>query len=255
MKRLKSFLILCFVLFIVNSVSAQNTLRDKVVLKTGETYTGEIVVQNSDILIIKLADGSRFQFNAAQIKYVTKETELIPENENLSKTDSLSIGNICGMLDIAGGKNFAPMAFGWSPFLDVSLSFGIKSSGKKSLFAGAGVGFSNTFLNGSQLSYIPVFVRFGSNNLTKRRTSPYFSMDAGYAFGLDNSAAYKGGLLGKLSVGIIHKMNYKTAFFIGPFAGVQSLNGLITETINSTTVTYNGYTTLYSFGLKTGIQF
>ena len=38
MKRLKSFLILCFVLFIVNSVSAQNTLRDKVVLKTGETY-------------------------------------------------------------------------------------------------------------------------------------------------------------------------------------------------------------------------
>jgi hypothetical protein len=251
----KTFVLLLLLAVFSPFINAQEPVKDKITLKTGEVYTGEIVINNGEILIIKIADGSRFQIRSEEIKSIEKTSISESKSNSDTEKDVLTAGNLCGMLDVSGGMNFAQSAFEWSPFFDVSLSFGIKSSQNKSLFAGLGAGYFNTFYHHTSLAYIPLFIRLGSNSLSRKRTSPYFLLDAGYAIGVDEQTPYKGGVFGKLSVGIIHRLNYKTAFFAGPFVSVQSVNGQITEEVNSNTVTYDGYTTLYSFGLKTGIQF
>lgn len=250
----KTLVLLFLLAIMLPAVYAQEPVKDKIVLKTGEVYSGKIIVNNSEVIIIQLDNGSRFQIRPDEVK----STEKITESKEVAIThlsNSATSGNICGMLDVSGGISSAASAIETSPFFDISLSFGVKSFRNKSLFAGLGAGYFNVFYKDASLGFIPFFARFGSNDLSSRRTSPCFLFDVGYAVATDNQPIYKGGMFARLSVGIIRKINYKTAFFLGPFASVQSVNGSITEVVNSNTIRYNGFAALYSFGLKAGVQF
>ena len=52
------------------SAFAQNAVAEKVFLKSGKSYTGEIVLRNDEVLILKLSDGTRFQFAAQDIEKI-----------------------------------------------------------------------------------------------------------------------------------------------------------------------------------------
>ncbi|HET7734223.1 MAG TPA: hypothetical protein VFK73_10335 [Paludibacter sp.] len=229
---------------------------DRITLNTGEVYVGEIVVKTADIVMINAKSGTRYQFQLTEVRLI----EEIPVNE-LSNTPATSVispnqsaGNFSGQLEVSGGVSNAMFAFTSSPNTQVSLVFGNKKVFGKDLFIGVGTGYNNTFLesNSTSLGLIPVFARLQST-LSQNRTTPYIGMDAGYAF--STNPDYGGGTLIRFSIGISHRLNYKTFLVTGLYAGLNSISGNLTETNDLGTFTYYGNTMMKNFGVKVGLQF
>jgi hypothetical protein len=254
---MKHFCILFLILLLYVPVWGQESAAlDKITLSTGEVYIGQIEVKTADMVMIKTQDGTRYQFQLAEVKQLGK----VNANE-LSKAQSAKVltvgqtnGNFSGQLEVAGAITSARFAFSSSPNAQVSLTFGSKKAFGKNVFLGLGVGYNSTFFStgSTALVLIPVFARIQSK-LTNDKTAPFIGIDAGYAFASSNN--FKGGTLVKLSFGISHKINEKTALIAGLFGGLNQINTKLTETNDLGTFTYTGNTSMLSYGLKLGVQF
>lgn len=256
---LQKFALFIYFLFgFIFNIAANEIYPDKITLKTGEIYIGEILVQTEEIVLIKTLNGSRFQFPFSSVRSVEKEFIKDAGNnsaDSLLKTIDLPLGQFCVMFDLSGGAGSGKNKYVWSPGSEVSMSLGIKKLFNQTLFAGLGLGYNFVSIasTSEMLSFIPVFVRLQSNNLKKYRTAPYLSLDAGYAFSTDSG--YDGGTFAKFSTGIIHKISYKISVLGGFYARTQGFSGILTETANNFNVTYKGNSSISDFGVKVGIQF
>lgn len=253
----RNSIILICIMFSFLSIFAQTIMQDKVILKTGEVYLGEIVVRNQDMVMIKTQNGNRYQFPLSQIKEMSrvKLTQVPLDTLHTIRNEvKQSEGNFCGMIELTEGVSQAKYDFGWSPNTQLSLLFGTKRICGQNLFLGAGIGYNitNVKVNPESIRFLPVFIRL-QNTLNKKRTAPYIGMDAGYSFALNSD--YGGGVLIKISAGITHKLTYKTAVFAGVYTGVQALSGQLTETNELGVYSYPGKTTMKSAGIKIGMSF
>lgn len=244
------------VILLLNSfvMSSQELIqKDKITLNTGEVFIGEILVRNNELIMLKTIDGGRYQFQLSEIKIVEKE--LIPVKSNINTKESIpSTVNFSGVFEFLGGVSTAKNCFNTSPNAQLSLIFGNKNLFNKNLFLGLGVGINNTIVspNSSSMAFLPVFIRLQST-VNKARTSPFFGMDAGYAFALTQS--YDGGFLVKVTAGISHKISYKSYLTLGIYAGVNSISGNLIESNDLGIFRYYGNTNMNTFGVKIGLQF
>lgn len=254
---MKQLYVLVLTLFLSFQLWGQESVvLDRITLNTGEIYIGEIVVKTADIVMIKSLNGTRYQFQLVEVKKIDKtNTSGLAKNQTANRmVDAQIDGNFSGQLEITGGISSAKFAFTTSPNAQVSLTFGNKKVFGKDLFLGIGAGYNNTFIESSatSLALIPVFVRLQST-LTKGRTAPFVGVDAGYAFSLNPN--FGGGSLIKVSIGIVSRLNYKTALIIGVYAGLNSISGNLTETNDLGTFTYYNSTMMQNVGVKLGLQF
>lgn len=244
------------VIFILGSlfVNAQDAVqKDKITLNSGEVYIGEILVQNTEMIMLRSADGTRYQFQLSEIKKVEKE--LVPIISIANPIDhNLTSVSFSGVFELSGGVTYAKNCIETSPNAQLALIFGNKNAFQKNLFLGLGIGFNNAFVssNSTSIAFLPMFLRLQST-LTKSRTAPFVGMDAGYAFAL--SQGFGGGTLVKVTAGISHRINYKTFLIAGVYARVNAISGNLTETNDLGTFSYYGSTTMTSAGVKFGLQF
>jgi len=250
-------IIIIYILFSGFSLMAQTEVQDKIILKTGEVYVGELVVHNQEMVMIKTQNGNRYQFQLSEIKEIGREklVQLPPDSiQRVRVLNRRGNANFCGMIELTGGISQAKYTFGASPNTQFSLLFGCKRIYGQNLFLGAGLGYNTTHAGEkpATIRFLPLFLRL-QNTLTSNRTAPYLGMDVGYAFALNTE--YGGGALIKISAGVTHKLNYKTAFFAGAYAGVQSLSAPLTETNKLGVYSYRGKTTMRSVGIKIGMCF
>jgi hypothetical protein len=249
-------LVLCL-LFSIHTWGQESVVLKRVTLNTGESYVGEILVQNADMVMIKTTEGKRYQFQVVEIRKIEKATASdLPTDSNRTFMDiPQSEGNFSGMLELSGAVSGAKNAFSASPDFQATLSFGNKKAFGKDVFLGIGAGYQIISGNtGSQtIGLIPLFLR-AQKTLAVGPTAPFIGFDAGYAF--SSNQFYTGGAFAKISAGIIHRLDVKTAVYVGFFAGLTSIYyPNIAETLNSATYTYSGNTTMTSLGVKAGLQF
>lgn len=255
----KIILLITVFLTFAQIISAATTPTDTIILKTGEVYTGEIVLQNDDIILIRTLKGERFQFPASEIKSINKISEKTEEilKQRFNEDNFLpyhSDHNFSGMIEISGGNSMAKNRFSSSSTGEATLSFGTRSITGKSLFAGIGAGYSFFSTSPNEMSsFVPVFIRLQSNNLSHWRTSPFFSIDAGYAFPLKTTMS--GGFLSKFTAGFVHRLNFKTSVQLGLFTRVQQFNDVLSENLNGSVFTYSGNSAIILFGAMAGFHF
>jgi len=249
-------LVLCL-LFSIQTWGQESVVLNKVTLKTGETYVGEIVVQTADMVMIKTTQGKRYQFQLKEVKSIEKNSssDLQKNSDQIVLDISAPSGNFSGMLELSGAVSGAKSAFTSSPNIQVSLAFGNKQAFGKDLFLGAGIGYNfiSDNSNSQTIGLIPLFLRV-QKTLTADKTAPFVGFDAGYAF--STNQLYEGGTFVKFSVGITHRVSIKTSLYAGFYAGLNSIYcSSLSETIDSGTFTYSGTTSMTSFGVKVGLQF
>jgi hypothetical protein len=254
---MRNLTFLAFILlFSIQLWGQESTNIEKITLKSGEVYIGEIVAKNSEIVMIKTSEGTRFQFQLSEIKNIENYSNLpkIDNNLKISNQDITIYDNFCGNIELSAGGSIAKNSFSLSPTTQLSMIFGNKRILKKDIFFGVGIGYSMTYVsqNSDPISFLPVFFRL-QNTFTKQRTSPFIEIDAGYAFGLN--ADYGGGPMVNITTGISHKLSYKTNLIGGIYGGITSFSGKITETNALGTFTYSGQNSMFNFGLKITLQF
>ncbi|MDR2841294.1 MAG: hypothetical protein LBV75_08590 [Paludibacter sp.] len=247
---MKNFILIIFLLSF-STIFAQQA----VTLRTGEKYTGEILLQNADFLVLQTSDGQRFQFPAANILKI--------ENINTSQTtinqtfkDSASTidrkNNIFCLVELSGGGIVAKHKFELSPSGAVSLAFGTRRIANKPVFAGIGASIMPVFADKENLLFLPIFARIKSNS-ESHRLAPFALLDAGYAFSLSDK--YKGGIFAKTAAGIQIPVSADNIFYLGIYASITEIYGALTEIKDNISYNYKGNSNIFGFGINTGIQF
>lgn len=252
---MRHFYILVLSLFFSLQLLGQElTSLDKITLNTGEVYLGEILVKTTDLVMIKVANGSRYQFQLSDVKEIEKSGNI--NSTDIKNSQAITVHkatrNLCGQIEFAGGLRNARNAFSWSPDFQGSLTLGNKNVAEQNLFMGIGLGYNSTKIKTKSVSFVPVFGRI-QGTLNNKSTSPYIALDGGYAFSVNPN--YGGGVLAKLSIGIIQRKNQKVSFIAGLYGSINSTSGNLSVTNEESTFTYNGRTMMQSWGLKLGIQF
>lgn len=252
----KTILILILSTGLFSAVYAQEKPVEKVILHSGEVYVGEILLRNSELIMLQSLDGSRFQFPLKDVKAVELATASdIHKQKKQATGDSEVIeseGNISGLIEMSAGWGGAAGKFSLKPFVLPQLSFGTRLIRGKSLFAGAGAGYLNVFNADENVGFIPLFLRL-RGVADRSKLSPFASVDAGYSFG--TTGGYKGGLYSKVAAGVQTNAGRTSHFSLSVFGFSTNFSADLTETTSAGTFSYHGGTNLYGFGISAGLQF
>lgn len=245
-------LVLFVCLLMPTMVSASDIITEKIILKSGKSYIGEVILQNEEVIILKISDGSRFQFKLSDIEEISKVTseQVKQEIDSPKELDAF----LSGIVELSGGVSGAKFKTGAVPFSNLNITFGSDQFGDGTFYFGLGTGYFGVFIPSPDktISFIPVFIK-GRKTFSRRITSPYLALDLGYAFA--SVVDYKGGIYSKMNLGIQKRLSYKTTISGGIYAGASGYDGQLTEANNNGNFSFMGQTAFVSGGLSFGIQF
>ena len=143
MKKLIGILFLWSVL--ICSVHAE-----VIVLRSGKTIKGEILLNNDEVLILRQKDGSRFQFPKQEI--ISIDADAIQKSQ--STTDTLVLNKVAFNLSVAGGATHTPN--GWGGFVQPMLFIGANIAKNQPVFVGGSIGYNGVITRDNTYSWIPI---------------------------------------------------------------------------------------------------
>lgn len=257
--RKAALFMLAFILYSFQLLAQQGSIA-KLTLKTGATYTGTILVENDEIIMIQIKDGSKMQFQFVDVlkkELMPENTELSSETENSAPATSIVIKEdaIKGRVEIAdiigNGKN----SFENKNFIQAFLIFGKTLASQPEFYIGAGGGVFTSTGKTLNISFIPVFINleYTEKKSTKNRPSAFAGMKAGYSFSIQESI--NGGIFIQPDLGMKIKLNNRSTLRLSLTLGNQIFSGKLKELNNGNYYSYEGGTTLLTIGLRAGFEF
>lgn len=129
--RKLSLILLLFLLLLPPSV-----LAEVVTLRTGKVVTGEIILQNEEVLIIRTKNGDRYQYPAVEILSVKSEKTAL--NDTLVASSKLR--KVVVRLQTSGGAVYMP-EIGWGGQFAFDLMLGTRKIQDTRIFLAAGLGY------------------------------------------------------------------------------------------------------------------
>ena len=224
---------------------------ETIILRTGARVSGEIVMQNEEVVILRDKSGARFQFPRAEIVEIQadeKPVEQAPEQEEqtIKASKKASI-----LLELAGGAAFIPGTVTGGA-ASVDLLVGSHHIGNRHLFAGAGIGYHGLFFSEEKYNFLPIQAVLRMP-LMEQKHAPVFGIAVGYGVAL--SKDYLGGIYAGLDLGYKCQLNEKTAIALVLFAQFQQARITQTETIDGNAFTNRTGCYLVTSGLKFGLYF
>ena len=225
---------------------------ETIVLRTGARVKGEIVFQNDEVVILRNAEGARFQYLRSDIEEVLavdpveeEEPEQV-EEDNIGTSKKASI-----LLELAGGAACIPNnAVGGAAI--VNFLVGSHHIGQRHIFIGGGLGYHGLFIGAEKYNFLPVQVALRMP-MTEHKHAPVFGVALGYGIAL--SGDYLGGLYAGLDLGYRCQINEKTAFAVLAFAQFQQATLKVTEMVDEVPFTNFVGRNLVTPGLKLALYF
>ena len=229
---------------------------ETLLLHTGARVKGEIVFQNEEVVIIRNADGARFQYPRADVK------EIITDDDNGQGTDDPANIQMVNdqmvnkkasiLLELAGGAAYMPGAqYGGTASVDLLVgSHHIKD---RHLFIGGGLGYHGIFMGEKNVyNFLPVQVALRMP-LTEKKHAPAFGIALGYGIGL--SKEYTGGLYAGVDFGYRCQLNPKSAVGVAFFTQFQQAKLKAEETVEDISFVGEKGLQLITFGAKFTLYF
>ena len=225
---------------------------ETIVLRTGARVQGTLVFQNEEVVIIRNAEGARFQYpksdvaeiladDAVQItesrdNVITKE-----EDPEITTSKKASI-----LLEIAAGSAAIPnQSMGAAASAD--LLVGSHHIGDRHIFVGGGLGYHGVFMGNDKYNFLPIqaVIRMP---FMETKHAPVFGMGVGYGIALSKN--YVGGLYAGVDLGYRYQLNPKTALGAVFYTQFQQATMKVTETVEENPFTNNTGRNILAFGAK-----
>jgi len=225
---------------------------ETIVLRTGARVQGTLVFQNEEVVIIRNAEGARFQYpksdvaeiladDAVQItesrdNVITKE-----EDPEITTSKKASI-----LLEIAAGGAAIPnQSMGAAASAD--LLVGSHHIGDRHIFVGGGLGYHGVFMGNDKYNFLPIqaVIRMP---FMETKHAPVFGMGVGYGIALSKN--YVGGLYAGVDLGYRYQLNPKTALGAVFYTQFQQATMKVTETVEENPFTNNTGRNILAFGAK-----
>ena len=240
---------LILILFCITCVC---THAETLLLRTGARVKGTVVFQNEEVVVLRDAEGARFQYPRADIEAVVddeapeaKQEEQKNEDGDIQTTKKATI-----LLELAGGAAFVPSQAGGSVSAD--LLVGSHHIGARHIFAGAGIGYHGVFVAGEQYNFLPVQAALRMP-FTEQKHAPVFGLSLGYGIALSKN--YTGGIYAGLDVGYRCQLNERTALALVAFAHFQQASVSTVTVIEDIEYTQKSGRNIVTSGLKFALYF
>jgi hypothetical protein len=228
---------------------------ETIYLRTGGKVEGTILFQNEEVVIIRNAEGQRFQYPRADVELIgTKEEEEVKEvkSEGIKELKSEGIKELKSesvdepmpepeiqvskkasiLLELAGGPaiNAKEKGGGFS----IDLLVGSHRIGDRHIFIGGGVGYHGVFVGG-KYNFLPIQAAFRIPFMEAKH-SPVFGLSIGYGIAL--SKTYKGGIYASLDMGYRYQINPRTALAVLVYSHFQRASIEVGEQIEGDATTF-----------------
>lgn len=211
---------------------------ETLILRTGARVKGEILFQNEEVVVLRNAEGARFQYPRAEILEILTvdpvEEEVVVEEQ---KDEIKTAKKVSVSLELGGGAACIPNSAVGGGF-SVDFLVGSHHIGQRHLFLGAGLGYHGMFIGAEKYNFLPVQVALRLP-LLEQKHAPVFGMALGYGIGL--SKTYKGGLYASIDFGYRYQINEKSALAVVASAQFQQAKIAATEIVEGNLFTnYTG---------------
>ena len=211
---------------------------ETLILRTGARVKGEILFQNEEVVVLRNAEGARFQYPRAEIQEILTvdpvEEEVVVEEQ---KDEIKTAKKVSVSLELGGGAACIPNSAVGGGF-SVDFLVGSHHIGQRHLFLGAGLGYHGMFIGAEKYNFLPVQVALRLP-LLEQKHAPVFGMALGYGIAL--SKTYKGGLYASIDFGYRYQINEKSALAVVASAQFQQSKIAAAEIVEGNTFTnYTG---------------
>jgi hypothetical protein len=211
---------------------------ETLILRTGARVKGYILFQNEEVVVLRNAEGARFQYPRAEVQEILMvdpvEEEVVVEEQ---KDEIKTAKKVSVSLELGGGAACIPNSAVGGGF-SVDFLVGSHHIGQRHLFLGAGLGYHGMFIGAEKYNFLPVQVALRLP-LLEQKHAPVFGMALGYGIAL--SKTYKGGLYASIDFGYRYQINEKSALAVVASAQFQQAKIAATEIVEGNTFTnYTG---------------
>ena len=222
---------------------------ETILLRTGARVQGTIVFQNEEVVIIRNAEGARFQYPKSDVAEILADDVEMPEVQNKEITDEPEIKTskkASILLEIAAGGAAVPNQT-MGAAVSADLLVGSHHLGDRHIFVGGGLGYHGLFVGSEKFNFLPIqaVIRMP---FTETKHAPVFGMGVGYGIALSKN--YVGGLYAGVDLGYRYQLNPKTALGAVFYTQFQQATVKVTETVEESSFTNNTGRSLIAFGAK-----
>ena len=238
---------------------------ETLLLHTGARVKGEIVFRNEEVIIIRNADGARFQYPRADVKEIIsddQEGQMPNDSVIVQMADDQMVNKKASiLLELAGGSAYIPSE-DLGAAVSVDLLVGSHHINGRHIFIGGGLGYHGLFMvnpnaasskNVAQkLNFLPIQAAIRIPFLEQKH-SPVAGLAIGYGVAL--SKDYLGGLYAGVDLGYRCQLNPKTAIGAVFYTQFQQAQIITTESIEGTGFEEKTGRNLLSFGAKFTLYF
>ncbi len=214
------FIVLCLLLLGAGMIVAETRL----VLRSNEVVQGTIIFQNDDVVVIRDAEGNRFQYPTSEIISITDVTDALVEEPTKAAPRKVSIGvQAIGGAVIDAGHEWGTVAGG-------DFMIGANNVLDKRIFLGGGIGYRALILSDKTYSLMPIQL-YAALPLMQGKHAPYLGLGLGYGIALNKD--YTGGLYAGVDFGWRMQISNHSALLLSAHASFLQLLREWTEQIDN----------------------
>ena len=220
-----------------------------VVLRSGKTVKGEILLHNEEVVIIRQKDGARFQFPMQEVLSISAE---LPPKRQSSTNRTAEDKRVACHFAVAGGTAYTPNGLGG--YINPTVFVGTHTLRNLPIAVGGTIGYHGVFAQGNTYSWIPLQASIHlSPTVNSQLSTVNCQLSIGYAFAL--SQDYTGGICAGMEIGWSHAIGNTSSILVALNAQALQTRMHVTETVNGNSYHNFRGCTLVSLGMKLGIQF
>lgn len=216
-------------------------------LRSGESVIGEVILENDEVVILRDAEGARYQYLKSDIESISQAAEVPAETVKTAKERKVGV-----MVSVSGGA--ATITGKWGGTVSVDAKIGACNLLNRHIFLGGEIGYHGYVVGQKKYNFLPLQI-VADVPFMQTKNAPYAGLSFGYGFGLGKQE-YKGGLCGGLEIGWRCAISPSNTFCLALNANVQQCAWKQLETIDGEDYQADLRTpAFWGLGLKVGISF
>ncbi len=227
---------------------------ETVLLRTGARVKGTIVFQNEEVVVIRDAEGARFQYPRTDVQEILaddadqsdRSDQPDSSEEAITTPKKASI-----LLELSGGAAVQPAETAGGA-VGADLLVGSHHIGSRHIFIGGGIGYHGLFMGTGRYNFLPVQAAVRMP-LTEEKHAPVFGVALGYGIAL--SKDYLGGVYAGIDFGYRCQLNPRSAIALVGFAQFQQANLSIETVLDGVSYTGRAGRNLVTAGVKLAFYF
>ena len=226
-------------------------MAEVVVLRSGQRVRGEIVVRNSEVVIVRTSNGMRYQYPMSEVSAITLDEDQMDASTEKKDNVSRKQQAVSLRAQAMGGALYVPN-MGWGGYAGADLIVGANVMESKRVFVGGGVGYRARVVNDKTYSFIPLQAII-SSSLMDQQHSPIIGMNIGYGISTDRKV--QGGICAGVELGWHYVVDENTSIVLGLSAEWQQAKVDVVETVIQKDYINHMGVNFITFGAKVAILF